>query len=41
MSHRENLTTDGRRSLKLLLQANKRLSTAYLLKEECGQLWAY
>lgn len=41
LSHRENLTTDGRRSLKLLLKANKRLSTAYLLKEEFGQLWDY
>lgn len=39
LSHRENLTTDGRRSLKLLLKANSRLSTAYILKEECGQLW--
>jgi transposase len=28
LSHRESLTTDGRRSLKLLLKANKRLSTA-------------
>lgn len=41
LSHWENLTTDGRRSLKLLLKANKRLSTAYLLKEEFGQLWDY
>ena len=41
LSHRENLTTDGRRSLKLLLKANKRLNTAYLLKEEFGQLWDY
>ena len=41
LSHRENLTTDGRRSLKLLLKANKRLSTAYILKEEFGQLWDY
>ncbi len=41
LSHRENLTTDGRRSLKLLLKANRRLSTAYLLKEEFGQLWDY
>jgi transposase len=41
LSHRENLTTDGRRSLKLLLKANKRLHTAYLLKEEFGQLWDY
>lgn len=41
LSHRENLTTDGRRSLKLLLKANRRLSTAYILKEEFGQLWDY
>jgi len=41
LSHRENLTTDGRRSLKTLLIANKRLNTAYILKEEFGQLWDY
>lgn len=41
LSHKENLTTEGRRSLKLLLQANKRLNTAYLLKESFGQLWEY
>ena len=41
LSHRENLTTDGRRSLKLLLKANRRLSTAYILKEGFGQLWDY
>jgi len=40
-SHRKNLTTDGRRSLKLLLKANRRLNTAYLLKEAFGQLWDY
>ena len=41
LSHRENLTTQGRRSLKLLLKANQRLSTAYILKEEFEQLWSY
>lgn len=41
LSHRENLTLDGRRSLKKLLGANKRLNTAYLLKESFGQMWAY
>jgi transposase len=41
LSHRQNLTTQGRRSLKLLLKANKRLSTAYILKEEFEQLWGY
>jgi transposase len=41
LSHRENLTLEGKRSLKLLLAANKRLNTAYLLKESFGQLWSY
>jgi transposase len=41
LSHRENLKPDGRRSLRLLLKANRRLNTAYLLKEEFGQLWDY
>ena len=39
LSHGENL--DGRRSLRLLLKANQRLNTAYLLREEFGQLWDY
>jgi len=41
LSHRENLDLDGRRALKTLLAANKRLNTAYLLKESFGQLWSY
>lgn len=41
LSHRRNLTGKGRTSLKLLLKANKRLNTAYLLKESFGQLWDY
>ena len=41
LSRRENLTRDGRRALKTLLAANKRLNTAYLLKESFGQLWDY
>ena len=41
LSNRENLTLEGRRSLKLLLAANKRIHTAYLLKESFGQLWDY
>ena len=41
LSHWVNLDTDGRRSLKLLLKANKRLHKAYLLKEFFGQLWDY
>ena len=41
LSRRENLTHEGKRSLTLLLAANKRLNTAYLLKESFGQLWDY
>lgn len=41
LSNRENLTLDGRKALKKLLLANKRLNTAYLLKESFGQLWDY
>ena len=41
LSHRENLTLQGRKALKKLLRANKRLNTAYLLKESFGQLWDY
>ena len=41
LSHHDNLTLDGKRSLKLLLAANKRLNTAYVLKEAFGQLWDY
>jgi transposase len=41
LSHRENLSRDGRASLRKLLKANKRLNTAYLLKESFGQLWSY
>jgi len=41
LAHRENLTLNGRRALKTLLAANKRLNTAYLLKESFGQLWSY
>ncbi len=41
LSNRENLTLDGKASLKMLLKANKRLQTAYLLKETFGQLWSY
>ena len=29
------------KALKTLLEANKRLNTAYLLKETFGQLWNY
>ena len=41
LSNRENLTLEGRQALKTLLAANKRLNTAYLLKESFGQLWNY
>ena len=36
LSHRESLDLDGRKTLKTLLVANKRLNTAYLLEESVG-----
>ncbi|HME20788.1 MAG TPA: transposase, partial [Acetobacteraceae bacterium] len=41
LSHRDNLSLDGKRSLTLLLTANKRLNTACLLKEAFGHLRDY
>lgn len=41
LSNRVNLSLEGRKALKTLLAANKRLNTAYLLKESFGQLWDY
>lgn len=41
LSRHENLTLAGRRALKTLLAANRRLNTAYLLKESFDQLWGY
>ena len=41
LSHRKNLTIEGRRALRKLLKANKRLHTAYILKETFEQLWDY
>ncbi len=41
LSHHAHLTRDGRRFLAKLLQGNKRLNIAYLLKEFFGQLWNY
>ena len=41
LSNRENLTTEGKQSLEAALAANKRLNTAYLLKESFDQLWNY
>lgn len=40
LSNHENLTLDGRKSLKTLLAAGKRLPTACVLKESFGQLWS-
>ena len=41
LSRKENLTLPAKRALKLLLSKNKRLYTAYLLKESFEQLWEY
>ena len=41
LTHKENLTTEGRKNLRPLLKANKRLNTAYLLRESFDQLWDY
>jgi len=41
LSHKANLDPEGRRALRTLLKANKRLHKAYLLKESFGQLWDY
>jgi transposase len=41
LAHPENLNVKGRKALKSLLAANKRLNTAYILKETFGQLWDY
>jgi transposase len=41
LSHKENLDMDGRKALRMLLKANKRLNKAYILKESFGQLWDY
>jgi len=41
LSRWENLHQKGRDALQLLLAANKRLNTAYVLKESFGQLWDY
>jgi len=41
LSNRENLSLKGQEALTKLLNANKRLHTAYLLKESFGQLWSY
>ena len=41
LSHRANLTMTGKQALDTLLSENKRLNTAYILKESFGQLWDY
>ena len=41
LSHKSNLNMKGRKTLEMLLKANKRLHKAYLLKESFGQLWDY
>lgn len=41
LSHRSNLQFSGKKALDILLAANKRLNTAYILKESFGQLWNY
>lgn len=41
LSHPQNLKGPARKNLKLLLAANQRLNTAYVLKESFGQLWDY
>ena len=41
LSHKANLDVDGRRALRMLLKANRRLNKAYILKESFEQLWDY
>jgi transposase len=41
LSNWENLTLDGKKSLRKLLKANRRLNTAYVLKESFDQLWDF
>ena len=41
LAHPHNLEGSARKNLKRLLTANKRLNTAYLLKESFRQMWDY
>jgi transposase len=41
LSARASLDPEARQALCNLLKANRRLQTAYLLKESFGQLWSY
>ena len=41
LAHPHNLEGPARKNLKRLLAANRRLNTAYLLKDSFGQMWDY
>jgi transposase len=41
LTRQRNLRGSARKNLKILLAANKRLNTAYVLKESFSQLWEY
>jgi transposase len=41
LSNPENLSPEGKLELKLLLDINKRLNKAYILKEQFDHLWEY
>jgi transposase len=41
LSHWQNLSLEGKKALRLLFKANRRLNKAYLLKESFDQLWEY
>jgi len=41
LSRREHLNLEGRRALRKIFRLNKRLQTAYLLRESLGCLWDY
>jgi transposase len=41
LASRKNLTSSGRADLQRLLKKNKRLYTAYLLKESFEHLWSF
>jgi transposase len=41
LGHADGLSPDARKSLKALLAANRRLNTAYVLREQFARLWDY
>jgi transposase len=41
LANRGNLTRTGREELELMFKSNRRLYTAYLLKEDFDRLWSY